>query len=544
MNGETLPVIHTDRELARLMEDMKATDVSLRPRAQEVQQRLSHICDKPRRRRQRFLLTLTLVSLVVGLAASLLGYRHALAQQRQALIARDQSDEFAQFLIALFEEADPYAASRMGRSVRDVLDVASEEIATQLTRQPATRARMMSVLGHVNRMNDENEKALQLLTEAVRMQREIEDKGLSISLVRLAMVEHKRGQIERAWALINEAEAMMHQNDSSQLHLAELWVGKGKVAEARGDHEVAKSCFERVVDQARKLDQREALADALFNLGRSQSNLKEYDAGASNIQESLALTREIYGDAHPQVALVLNNFGYLRYQQGRFADAERLFLETYELRKRIMPTGDSSIVRALFNLGGVRMVTEQWSEAAEIYQDCLRVLDEDPEKDPKTIPAALNKLALCYLFLNRVHDADGLLQRARLMLEQQVQAPDLEPSVMINAAWCDALLGRPDVGKLRLLEWLSQASVQNPDHSDLARCHGVWDCASSNHRTVFRPRRTLPKASIFLVPAQTPWRNRCVLGQRCALENAVSDRILTVPVDLKGLRAQTAFTFS
>lgn len=49
--------------------------------------------------------------------------------------------------------------------------------------------------------------------------------------------------------------------------------------------------------------------------------------------QSLELHKQLLGEEHPHVATSLNNLALLYYDQGRFEDAEHLFLQSLAISK-------------------------------------------------------------------------------------------------------------------------------------------------------------------------------------------------------------------
>ncbi|WP_080601761.1 tetratricopeptide repeat protein, partial [Microcystis aeruginosa] len=77
--------------------------------------------------------------------------------------------------------------------------------------------------------------------------------------------------------------------------------------------------------------------------------------------EALDLTKRLLGDNHPHVATSLNNLAGLYESQGRYPEAEPLYLEALDLYKRLL--GDNH------------------PHTQTVYQNYLRMLSQLPEAE-------------------------------------------------------------------------------------------------------------------------------------------------------------------
>ncbi len=70
--------------------------------------------------------------------------------------------------------------------------------------------------------------------------------------------------------------------------------------------------------------------------------------------QTLELTKRWLGDEHPNVATNLNNLANLYYSQGRYREAEPLYLQTLELRKRTLGSNHPQTIAIRENLENLR----------------------------------------------------------------------------------------------------------------------------------------------------------------------------------------------
>jgi tetratricopeptide (TPR) repeat protein len=77
-----------------------------------------------------------------------------------------------------------------------------------------------------------------------------------------------------------------------------------------------------------------AVATSLNNLANLYHSQGRYSEAEPLYLEALELWRRNLGEEHPAVATSLNNLANLYYSQGRYSEAEPLLLQALELTRR------------------------------------------------------------------------------------------------------------------------------------------------------------------------------------------------------------------
>ena len=75
------------------------------------------------------------------------------------------------------------------------------------------------------------------------------------------------------------------------------------------------------------------------------------------------MRKQLLGEAHPAVAASLNNLAGLYKSQGRYGEAEPLYLEALAMRKQLLGEAHPAVASSLFNLGALRYNQGRYSEA-------------------------------------------------------------------------------------------------------------------------------------------------------------------------------------
>jgi tetratricopeptide (TPR) repeat protein len=78
------------------------------------------------------------------------------------------------------------------------------------------------------------------------------------------------------------------------------------------------------------------VAASLNNLANLYKSQGRYTEAEPLYLEALDLTKRLLGDNHPDVAQSLNNLAYLYQSQGRYTEAEPLYLEAIKIATQVL----------------------------------------------------------------------------------------------------------------------------------------------------------------------------------------------------------------
>jgi tetratricopeptide (TPR) repeat protein len=115
-----------------------------------------------------------LVAVMVSFGvAQTLQLRRTLIERDRANRERDRATRVAAFMTGMFNVSDPSAARGNSITAREILDKASKEIDTGLSRDPELQAQMMQTMGEVYESLGLYAQAQSLLTRAVDNRRRV-----------------------------------------------------------------------------------------------------------------------------------------------------------------------------------------------------------------------------------------------------------------------------------------------------------------------------------------------------------------------------------
>jgi non-specific serine/threonine protein kinase/serine/threonine-protein kinase len=294
-------------------------------------------------RRHRFGVSAVIASFVVlATFAAMLALQSSKIRQERDLTALEAAtaNRVTEFLVGLFENADPREARGNRTTVREVLDTGADRIEWELAEEPELQSRLMDLMGRVYLSLDAYERAGALFRAALDLQ----DNRVEAS------------QQERA--------AILH-------NLGTLHVAAGNYASADSAYGLALAIRERELGP----DTIE-VASTLTQLGELRRYQTQYAAADSIYQRALAIRLAAVGESDREVAEILNNLSVLYWYMGRMEDAEVAMRRCLTIREAILPPNDASIAQSLNNLGALNHKREQYDAAASYYSRALQIREQ------------------------------------------------------------------------------------------------------------------------------------------------------------------------
>ena len=318
--------------------------------------------------------------LSVAFLASLILYSVRLAAQRdRALSAEAKARTVSDFLMQLFEGADPSNSRGETVTARELLDRGKDLIETRLGDQPEVRAALLSTLADVHLELGLNRQAAELHREALDLRR----RRLGEGHLDTAASEDRLGDTLRRTTQLGQAETLLRQSLATRqaqlppddpvvaVSLNDL----GLLLKEKGDLEQAEPLLRR------------ALAIRVARLGRdhhdtnvSRSNLgqlllarRRYEEASAVVEELIASRTRTLGEMHPEVANAFDVLGSIRHEQGRLDEAERLLRRAIQIRRAVLPPNHPYLATSLNNLAMLLHDEVRLKEAEGFYREALAI---------------------------------------------------------------------------------------------------------------------------------------------------------------------------
>ena len=347
---------------------------------------------------------LLLLSLVGGLAGTLWKAREA---TREAAKAREVKD----FLVGLFQVADPEQSRGRDVTARELLELGTRRVDTALAGEPGIQAELFDALGVIHRSLGRYSQAESLLTRSVALSRSVhgeDDSTVVERLASLASVVHLQGQYPRAESLLQQGLTIGRRRFGPEhpRTAATLTILAG-VRLKTGNFASAESLYREVVAISRRHQGSDPLelAKDLNNLGVFLWETGNLAGSDSAYAEALAIRRRHLDDDHPDMLMTLHNLASLRGAQGDQVEQLRLQRMVLDRRSRLYPGGHPDVAFALHNLAYTLEVQGAYAEADSLYAEALAIRRDwlGPDHDETT--TTLNNLAVLRYRMGRLTEA-------------------------------------------------------------------------------------------------------------------------------------------
>jgi non-specific serine/threonine protein kinase/serine/threonine-protein kinase len=345
------------------------------------------------------------VAVGAGLMMLLVAFTVAQASQlRRTERERDRANRITAFMTNMFKVSDPSQARGNTITAREILDKASKDIDTELTKDPELQAQMLNVMGTVYFDLGLYQRAQSLLGRAVDLQRHVlgpESPDTLRSMSGLAMTLYHQGQYANAEKLERQA----------------LDVQRRRLGPEHPDTLLSLA----------------GLADDLASEGH-------YREAQELLRQTLEIERRVRGPRHPDTLTLMNDLAWVLEEQGHYPDAEKLQRETLDARRHVLGPENPDTLESMTKLSWTLIMEGRYAEAESLERQTLdvekRVLG--PEH-PRTLESMFN-LATALSEENRYGEAEKLY-RGLLEIQRRVLGPEHPDTLIAMSNLSAALVG-------------------------------------------------------------------------------------------------------
>jgi serine/threonine protein kinase/tetratricopeptide (TPR) repeat protein len=332
-----------------------------------------------RRNRMVTALAAALLTLLVGFAVM-----QAL-QLRRITRERDRADRITQFMTGMFRVSDPSEARGNSITAREILDKASKEIDTGLSKDPEVRAHMMYVMADVYDNLGLYPQSGSLVRQAVEIQRSVlgpKNPETLRSADLLGTILLEEGNYVEAEKMQRETLAAQRRvlgpEHPDTLHtmsrLAGLLMLQARYEEAEKLYRETLE-IERRVFGAEHPDTLNSMTNVAMILSfegdtgeHGQSDQSRSLEAEKLARESLALHTRVMGSDHPDTLNVMVYLAAILRQEKRLAEAENLSRETLASYRRVFGPEQIDTLVVMGNLAAVLTDQAKYSEAEQLYR--------------------------------------------------------------------------------------------------------------------------------------------------------------------------------
>ncbi|MEE4638006.1 MAG: serine/threonine-protein kinase [Wenzhouxiangella sp.] len=379
---------------------------------------------------------LSVLLLIAGLAGVVWQARVAGLERDRAERQRDlaeleaaKTQRVSEFVVGLFDQADPYLSPGSELTARDLLDQGLERIES-LTEAPAVQAEMVQVLARVNRSLARHDIAHELSTRAL--------------------------------------DLLRRQPAATPSDLAEAWSLQGATLASLGRYEDAEQAHRRALELTPEED-RLAVARRLNSLGLANYSLGRMGEAETLIETALAI-REAEIPESAETAASLNNLALVLAAQDRRQEAEPLYRAALDIRRRVLGDRHPITSYSLTNLATLLVRLDRSQEAEATYREALQLRREIFGENHPAVASVLYQIGWLQSRLGQLEAAREHLEQALSIRRRVLGQQHPSTAVVLNAA---SVVAR-DLGELEQAEqWLVEAlgiyqTVYGDSHHDIA----------------------------------------------------------------------------
>jgi non-specific serine/threonine protein kinase/serine/threonine-protein kinase len=379
------------------------------------------------------------VVLLIGFATTMALQAQRIAKERdRANREAETSKRVSEFMTNMFKVSDPGQARGNSITAREILDKASKEIRTGLSKDSKVQAQMMQVMGGVYANLGLYPQAQSLLADAVEIRRRAlgpQNPDTLASMSSLSGTLRDLGHFAEAEKLQRETLDLQRRvlgpehpdTLGSMSQLAYILYDEARYSEAEKLGRQALDIQRRVLgpEDQNTLWSMAIVASIYFDEGRLIEAEKLY-------HEALDIRRRILGPDHPDTLALMDGFATTLATEHRHAEAEKLLRDTLDIRRRVLGPEHRDTLMSMNNLANMLFIEGRYDEAEKLQGETLdvqrRVLGPD---HPDTAMSTYNlggialhkgKRAEALSLLRKAVD-HGLAPNIALYMEKD---PDLE----------------------------------------------------------------------------------------------------------------------
>lgn len=401
---------------------------------------------------------LCLLLMVAGVAGIAWQGRIAIEQRDRAEVEAATAERVTDFLVDLFEQADPERARGRELTARELVALGTQRI-DELDSQPRVQTRVLGTLGRVHRTLGDYDAAEPLLRRALAQAeddpaappvqraelrvrlgdllsaagrypeaRELTREALELlppgpgaeragTLNNLGNIAYAEGDFAASQAYYERALAMHRAIDPGGEGEALATLNLGSVFAIRDQHEQARDHFRRAWEMRLELlgEDHPDTADALYRVADSQVSMGELDAAEETYLRVLDRYRTIYGDRHPRTAWLLHSIGILKWRQGDLYAAEPYWAEALEIRREVLDPMHPDIGASLNAMTFVMRDQGRLEEAYEVLLEVLAIARTRFGEEHYAVASTMHNLGILALEMGRPDEAEQRLDAAYAM---------------------------------------------------------------------------------------------------------------------------------
>ena len=353
LDAITLKALEKDRARRYATPSELAADIGRYLRYEPILARPASVTYRARKyvRRHRIVVTASavmLLMLIFFVAAQAFQLQRTMRERDRANRERDRAKLVTDFMTKMFAVSDPSQARGNSITAREILDKASHDIDTSLSRDPELQAQMMDIMGTV--------------------------------YYGLGLYPRAHALVERAVQIRSRVLGPNHPDTLLSKHrLGGILDGEGRFAEAEKMKRETLDARRRVLGPEHPETLRSAISLSAtierqaHEMTDTPERARRYAEAEKLERDTLEITRRVHGAEHADTLASLTNLASTLAYQGRYSEAEKLQRETLEIQRRVLGPEFPATLGTLNNLAFSLEHQARYAEAEKLYAEALNI---------------------------------------------------------------------------------------------------------------------------------------------------------------------------
>ena len=321
------------------------------------------------------LFTTILFSLSIGFQ------QHRIIQERDnALIERDKAIETKNFILGLFQSANPQEAMNSNITAKEIVDRGAHKLSSSFETQPFVKAEISHTLGKIYLELSAFDTAEKLLDESLTTFSNNGDFSSITAaevMVDLGIVYYRTRQFDKGKATLQQALETLENGNTQNLSKA---------------------------------------AEALYWLGYIIQSNNNFEEALITQQKSLAYYKQAYDDDHPKVAESLTAIASLSGQLGDEKSYLETNLEALRIRQKHLEENHPQLGQSYFYVGSGYRAVRDFEKSLENLNKAIQIWEQAYPENHIRLFIAYHTLANTQKSLLKFPEALTSLDKAEAIL--------------------------------------------------------------------------------------------------------------------------------
>ncbi|TVS09692.1 MAG: serine/threonine protein kinase, partial [Wenzhouxiangella sp.] len=359
------------------------------------------------------------VALVAAVAGLILQNRIAVEQRDRAQVESERALQVSDFVISLFEQADPGRARGVEITARELLNQGMIQ-ADALAGQPRIQARMLTVLARVNFALGNWQTSFELAERAEQALAGAADPASPDVLqsrlvkaraqVQLRDFEDAERELRSILEEIPEPPGTAPQRLLKAETMLTLAVGMDA---AGGRLDEVWPLIERGLDLTEQDPELAAVRASFMQIaGNASFHGADYDSALVHFQRAHDARIELLGGDHPDTLDSADNLSQTLAQLGRLDEAIGWQEEVLESRRRVLDPTHPMVSRSVHAIGSMYWLQRDTEQAGRWWREALALREAAEPIEPAELATTRNAVALVLIEEEQYDQAEALYRLA------------------------------------------------------------------------------------------------------------------------------------